>query len=937
MGNLKQSIATLTNAIEIQFKSVSSLRDSLAVADSLQPDDCTEFEFKERTAAAALVLLLRMRGLVYRRDGQFSEASRDYFEANRTIRPSFEDDEAERRFKQQLERNKDKIDLIDTARSRMYARSMLTDRLGEFSTSASGHVSVDQNSQDSRETHINNEEYVHVWGERQLGALLRDCMLKDAYDKFEEELRSYESQMVRLEEGEVRPKKPNLVDFLESHGCASHAEDVSATAHTIWRSCLQQELATSSFKTVVVGAPIGHGATKVGRQGQVTKEYRRGLEPSVVEDSLETGDAETQELDKDLRNQGKRSGIKGSTMMQPFCFSDGPIYSPGNIIPTKNAAYACSPRDQLSHLLPQLHVRTDGSSVRANRKTREQLKPITIQDIDFLGNLTLHVKLFANQPQRVKEALLSRLYWRELKKGEKICNEGEFADCLYVIVEGSADLFVRKNKTSGRRIIQVMGALKMGKFLVNWLHRFRTRKRELKGQAAPPAPTFKVSQLRKLMEGYANPFEHSEPIKPFQTSSPTEVDYGIRIGSIYTGEGLGEDSITKSLRRIWWHDANQGEGDYLNVQFRPMTAVCREPCLLLALRRDDYDYVMECHSQVVVADKAAWLSKLPLMQSASQEEISRMAQHIEHRRFRCGDVVLSQDMPLDGLYIVRSGKCVVSRVETTGKDVRGPKQRTGTENMAAQIFRRASMSQWITINEKGPRADNLSKVNAAAASAAKARSGYKDDLSLEQVNKTKLQSRRSSAEQIGSERALQRRLSVTSQDETLKEYKKPKPPSSSRRNVTETKFNRKAKTAQSSALNPSSSIQGGVQYLGELFPRDWFGEAYALSARKEISHASGGAVASPYHQCIESVRMDKLGISKANIIAETDVEVWVLRRHDMYDICSFSTRQKMREYLGRMAHATKIFSPSQQKAWTEYKKIILDQEVPKKKSRTARF
>eukprot|EP01138_Halocafeteria_seosinensis_P003919 gb/GECG01004005.1/.p1 GENE.gb/GECG01004005.1/~~gb/GECG01004005.1/.p1 ORF type:complete len:1200 (+),score=147.21 gb/GECG01004005.1/:1-3600(+) len=932
------AIESLTRAIDIQYRDVTALRQTMSFMGSkADPEEMEEYEMKERTSAAALAVFLRIRGLVRRRNSQFSEASRDYLEANKILNPAMEEEETERRKKRKQQNEQHKTELLEAARRRIMARGNLADRLSDFSFEGDG-TSRTLSTTVNPEAKAQNAEYVQIWGNRQMGMLLRDCLVKDAYDKYEDALEDHKAMMMRLsaEDQDNAPREPELVDFLDQNAFVNHAQDAAANAYSIWKSLFQSEVGTTSDRTVVKGAAVGHGDTTAGRKGHVVKEYRAGLEPSEQHDTVgEEGQTSTRAY----------RGTKGKTLMQPYCFSDGPVYDPGNFRPTKNASYPSSLKQRFSEIFPVLKIRNNGTSVRADQATRDSLSPILRRDVDLLTRLTDNIRLFYNQAQRVQQSMVTRLYWTELPERSAICNEGEWGDCLYVVVEGSVDFYLRRDMTTGRKIKQTFAVFKVGKFLLKWVHRYRQKKKEkkLKGDDeategdAPPRITAGHLKGILLSLGDRSPYPIRGKDAEKAVYGDTERKFGIHIGSVYSGEGFGQDTVTGPLQRVWSEEANGGEGDYVDVRFRPVTAVAREPCLLLALRRADYHYVMKCHHEVILAEQAAWLSKLHLLASASHDEISNLAQRIQHRRFRCGEVILSQDCPVEGLYMLRSGKCVVLRSRASPpKGTHSPTEEKEKDNVAARMFRRASMSGWIDVNEKFPRSDGLSRVTSVAAEAAKPKAQYHDDISLKQVGESTAQSRRFSNVQIGSEMKLQRRLSATQPE--ANPPSQPQPPSSNNKKATASVTRKQRQVDQTnpmirSAWNPSSTSGNGIQYLGELFPRDWFGEAYVLTAQMTTANAATNS----YVQCIEDPSSQELGTSQATIIAETDGEVWLLKRQDIFECCSFQTRQRMREFLESMVNSSKIFTPKQQKVWTEYKKIVLDEEVLKKKSATARF
>lgn len=57
-----------------------------------------------------------------------------------------------------------------------------------------------------------------------------------------------------------------------------------------------------------------------------------------------------------------------------------------------------------------------------------------------------------------------------------------------------------------------------------------------------------------------------------------------------------------------------------------------------------------------------FLRKLSMFEACSDEELARLSDMCEHRRYRSGHEVVKQGARLDGLVLIRRGRCIVKQV-----------------------------------------------------------------------------------------------------------------------------------------------------------------------------------------------------------------------------------------------------------------------------------
>lgn len=97
-------------------------------------------------------------------------------------------------------------------------------------------------------------------------------------------------------------------------------------------------------------------------------------------------------------------------------------------------------------------------------------------------------------------------------------------------------------------------------------------------------------------------------------------------------------------------------------RFRRVSVSTREDSCILTLSREAYQKVLEEVREAMVADVSRFLARVSLFESLTKDELRSLAERIEHRRLRSGQLVVSQGDRVQGLFFLRAGRCSVRQV-----------------------------------------------------------------------------------------------------------------------------------------------------------------------------------------------------------------------------------------------------------------------------------
>ncbi len=640
--------------------------------------------------------------------------------------------------------------------------------------------------------------------------------------------------------------------------------------------------------------------------------------------------------------------------------------------------------------------------------------------IDLLCHVTTRHRLFSGLPGAVHRAIVQRLYVQTCRTGQVITHQGAEAECMFFVLDGSVDAYQHKGATMMRRVSRAQAALKLGKA---WAARGRSKvaNRREGGDAVeaggggirmPTTPRGAAASTEN------NDNEHLEEIQELiQVPEYTQgVEGGLKrgvgvpgyehpklgslLGTLMAGEGWGQAAVAQntSVRDVLERAERQKQAAAEGApgakvdppRFWEATIVAREPTLLLALRRQDYERVVRGTASAVVAGIESFLASVRLFNAATQRERSKLATRVLFRRLACGETLVAQGARLEGLYIIVRGKCSVKQRQQDppprsasrgGHRSSSPSQNTRGMNTPPPSPASSVTSAFrAAVDAATPRTGAGRSRPSSAASSSAGPKGVVAELIRRSRPKTAVEPAPSDERDLSShevQRALDAaatpaevRAVITADTEQRMRRLHNRAAqgaelmaSMSARGEVEQRGSRggqRPSTAPSGVARPSSAASqstvrslsgsrgggpspneggdtGAELELGSILPGDWFGEGLVMTSSVHgmvgAQRGAGGLDADEVRALPEAERVaayDNARRSPATVECDTAAEVIILTRADIFETLSFPTRQRIREMLRKLPSSRRVVTPSQRVAWEGYAKQLVAQELAHK-------
>lgn len=630
--------------------------------------------------------------------------------------------------------------------------------------------------------------------------------------------------------------------------------------------------------------------------------------------------------------------------------------------------------------------------------------------IDLICHVTARHRLFAGLPGAVHRAIVQRLYVQTCRTGQVVTHQGAHADSMFFILDGSVDAYQHKGATMIRRVSRAQAALKLGKA---WAARGRSRAAaaRLAGTAAkdtvnvtrgirlPPAAASTgavpadtdtehldaiqdLTQVPEYTEGGEGGLKRGVGVPGYEHSK-----LGSLLGTLLAGEGWGQAAVAQntSVRHVLDRAERQqaavaaGGGQPGDPPcFREASIVAREPTLLLALRRRDYERVVRGTASAVVAGIEAFLASVRLFHAATQRERSNLAKRVLFRRLACGETLVAQGARLEGLYIIVRGKCSVKQRQQAPpprSSSRGGRRGSGTAppspvSSVVSAFR-------STVDAATPRtAAGRMRPSSATSGPQRHASHTKDaapaapDLSSHEVQRA-LDEAKTPAEvravitadteqrmrrlHLRAEQGAELLASMSARGEVEQKASRgkggPTAGAGSRPGTAPARTMRPGSATSHGSMRSFSGNRrdpgegegsaggGGAELeLGSILPGDWFGEGLVMTGSVHgmggaMQGGEGGQDADTVRALPEAERVaayDAARRSPATVICDTAAEVIILTRGDIFDTLSFPTRQRIREMLRKLPSSRRVVTPAQRMEWGGYAKQLVARELAHK-------
>jgi len=161
---------------------------------------------------------------------------------------------------------------------------------------------------------------------------------------------------------------------------------------------------------------------------------------------------------------------------------------------------------------------------------------------------------------------------------------------------------------------------------------------------------------------------------------------GTFVGTLFAGESFGQLALTENSGRrsstpgLTGEDGSASDVDPSQAQkarFRRVTISTKdESSVFLVLSRKQFKRTLDTMRKAMLDTTKRFLRKLALFEACSDEELTRISDTCEHRRYRSGHEVIKQGVRLEGIVLIRRGRCLVKQVVRTAAK---PKARNEVE------------------------------------------------------------------------------------------------------------------------------------------------------------------------------------------------------------------------------------------------------------------
>ena len=563
-------------------------------------------------------------------------------------------------------------------------------------------------------------------------------------------------------------------------------------------------------------------------------------------------------------------------------FSTGPVYD----LKKQSANY-----EQKSIGIDQL--KKEGDLSHLSEYFQEALKSLQKQgthrsedDLKVLLDLTVNVPVFKKLSQENHKKLCRKMICVTLHDGDILFDQGEEGHLFYVIVVGKISLHMqsRHHRISSEREhtnIQQQGDEEEEETLKD-----DNEEASIDDSSKDTTTNNNNTTTKELSENnmtwetlWRNILLDKKNVKKFTTKDEKEMVY---ITTLHIGDSFGELALTENAPRR-------------------ATCVSSGKSILLTVGKEDFDLILKQQHEEEIEKTWKFLKNVDLLRSINDEDLKSLAGIVEREHHNCDSILLAEGQDYHNLRIIRTGKCRVVKnlairnnhavdhthdaaltnvVGTTSplssKMDRKRRQRRRTVENLALVSSRHSQGNKYSVEREHDITWEIRRDEAV-----------KDHLKLAKAKKNWNSSRHDAHHPDSVEAFELEEIHNHSNDENMK------------------KGNKK----QQKKVRRKEPVE-----LCTLFPGDTIGEENILG------------VEDPKTGHVVHVRRK----TNASIVADTQVEVLIIHKVDLFRRTNFSIRSKMRANViakrGR-SHTSVLEDPGEQikrkEAWEKYRAKLL--------------
>ncbi len=556
-------------------------------------------------------------------------------------------------------------------------------------------------------------------------------------------------------------------------------------------------------------------------------------------------------------------------------YSTGPVYGPRE----KSINY-----EEKSIGIDQL--KKEGDLSHLSEYFQEALKSLQKpgvhrdnRDLKVLQDLTINVPVFKKLSKENHKKLCTKMMCVSLTDGDVLFDQGEEGRLFYVIVVGKISLHMQSRH-----------------------HRISTE-REYNDAEVNLQPQRQVDH-DSTCDDETKPNDKRDNLSSNNSNYKREID--MTWETLWKNVLLGEKRIKKFTHKdeqemVYVTTLHIGDsfGELALTENAPRRATCVSSgkSILLTVGKDDFDSILKRQHEEEIEKTWKFLKNVDLLRSIGDKDLKSLAGIVEREHHNCDSIILAEGQEYYNLRIIRTGKCRVvknlsirdnhaihEQVESltketpfAGKLKRKRQQRRRTVENLSLVSSRHSQGNKYSVS----REDDLTwEVRRADA--------VKDHLKLSMAKKN-WNSSRHDAHHPDSAQALE--IGKIHNNGGAGIYKS------------------KSKTTK----NVQKVINEPID-LCTLFPGDTIGEENILG------------VEDPDTGHVVHVRRK----TSASIVADTQVEVLIIKKVDLFRRTNFSIRSKMRKNVkskSGKSHTSVLEDPAEyvkrKEAWEKYRTNLL--------------
>lgn len=322
----------------------------------------------------------------------------------------------------------------------------------------------------------------------------------------------------------------------------------------------------------------------------------------------------------------------------------------------------------------------ENSKVRLLKKGKPPPSTKDNLDPESLFNLTSHIKFFQkitedNNSSEIHKQCCEVMTLETFRKNSTVINYGDIGDKFYIILTGSASIYIPTKKK-----IQMT---------VKELKSYRKKYKCSSSESLSSSSSSSFSESLKESENKVKP-EKNLPViihikdiffqfnEPNASNDATETDE-VLIQKLFKKKLIkGKKDVFKLSKEdnhnfveievnrmeeagVFKEGDSFGELALISNRPRAATVIAREKLALLVLKKSQFKSILGSLSEKKVAVHSKFLQSLPYFSSCSNNSLSKLAYLFQVLLFSHKQVLFTQDQVTTGLYFIKEGEFILTQ------------------------------------------------------------------------------------------------------------------------------------------------------------------------------------------------------------------------------------------------------------------------------------